>query len=80
MEWRKFAQEQPEQKQRVIAASRLRVDEYHYFIATFNMGNFYTYTQVVSTGSNGKIKVIIEGRLEDVTHWMPAPETPREDE
>ena len=80
MEWKEFAQEQPEQGHKVIAAERLGKGEYQYFIATFKMGNFYTYTQAVSTGSNGKIKVVIEGRLENVTHWMSAPETPKEDE
>ena len=79
MIWNEFAKEQPEQGQKVIAAERLGKGEYQYFIATYKMGNFFTYTQAVSTGSNGKIKVVIEGRLEGVTHWMPAPEAPTEE-
>lgn len=79
MEWKEFAKEQPEQGQKVIAAERLGKGEYQYFIATYKMGNFFTYTQAVSTGSNGKIKVVIEGRLDGVTHWMPAPEAPTEE-
>ena len=77
MEWKAFAKEQPEQGQHVIAAEKVAQNEYHYFIATYKMGNFYTYTQAVSTGSNGKIKVTIEGRLDEVTHWMPAPDAPK---
>ena len=50
MEWKEFAKEQPEQGQKVIAAVRLGKGEYHYFIATYKMGNFFTYTQAVSTG------------------------------
>lgn len=76
MNWKEFAQEQPEQGQKVIAAEKIGNGEYHYFIATYKLGNFFTYTQAVSTGSNGKIKVVIEGRLDEVTHWMPAPEPP----
>ena len=76
MDWKDFAKEQPEQGQKVIAAEEIAKGEYHYFIATYKMGNFYTYTQAISTGSNGKIKVTIEGRLEAVTHWMPAPDPP----
>ena len=80
MNWKEFAKEQPEQGQKVIAAEKIGNGEYHYFIATYKMGNFYTYTQAVSTGSNGKIKVVIEGRLDEVTYWMPAPEAPTEQE
>ena len=78
MIWNEFAKEQPEQGQNVIAAEKIGNGEYQYFIASYKMGNFFTYTQAVSTGSNGKIKVVIEGRLEGVTHWMPAPEAPEE--
>ena len=78
MNWKEFAKEQPEQGQKVIAAEEIGKGEYQYFIASYKMGNFYYYTQVVSTGSNGKIKVMIDGRLDSVTHWMPAPEAPEE--
>ena len=79
MNWKEFAKEQPEQGQKVIAAEKIGNGEYQYFIASYKMGNFFTYTQAVSTGSNGKIKVVIEGRLDGVTHWMPAPEAPTEE-
>ena len=78
MEWKDFTKEQPEQKQHVIAAEKVAPGEYHYFIATYNMGNFFYVTQAVSSGSNGKIKVTIDGRLENVTHWMPVPEVPND--
>ena len=77
MDWKDFTKEQPEQGQHVIAAEEIAKGEFHCFIASYKLGNFLTYTQAVSTGSNGKIRVTIEGRLENVKYWMPMPDVPK---
>lgn len=73
MEWINLKDDQPDEMQSVIAYQPNKQDHFTQLILCYHKGEFYEY-------DGSRTKTLELGTFADITHWMPRPLPPTQNE